>query len=172
MNNLASYLAEEKQAKHKGGLYHKIQVNLAYNSNRIEGSKLTEEQIRYIFETRTIGFRDEEAIPVDDIIETSNHFVVFDYLLDPLNNQLSNELIKKFQDGNGRVGRLIIFRECLKNSIIPFIIDERQKQFYYRGLREFDTVRSHLLDTCLSSQDVYIEWIKYFYGENEEKDLF
>jgi Fic family protein len=239
MNNLASSLTEEKQAKRKGGLYHKTQVNLAYNSSRIEGSKLTEEQTRYIFETRTIGFKDEEAVPVDDIIETSNHFVAFDYMLDTLNNQLSCELIKKvhsilktgtsdvqkswlavgdwkklanevggmqttkpenvetemqelnnwynsineikleniieyhyrfekihpFQDGNGRVGRLIMFRECLKSNIIPFIIDERHKQFYYRGLREFDTVRGYLLDTCLSAQDTYTEWVKYFYGE-------
>jgi Fic family protein len=238
MNNLAAYLAEEKQAKRKGGLYHKTQVNFAYNSNKIEGSRLTEEQTRYIFETRTIGFKDEEAIPVDDIIETSNHFVAFDYLLDTLNNQLSNELIKKFhsilktgvsdaqkawfavgdwkklanevggmqtakpenveedmlelnngynsineikfeniieyhyhfekihpfQDGNGRVGRLIMFRECLKNSIIPFIMDERHKQFYYRSLREFGTTRGYLLDAYFSAQDVYTEWVKYFYG--------
>jgi Fic family protein len=239
MNKIAIYLTEEKQAKRKGGLYHKTQVNLAYNSNKIEGSRLTEEQTRYIFETRTIGFKDEEAIPVDDIIETSNHFVAFDYLLDTVNEPLSNNLIKKFhgilktgtsdaqkawfavgdwkkfanevggiettrpenveediqelnnwynsiakiifeniieyhyrfesihpfQDGNGRVGRLIMFRECLKNNIIPFIIDERHKQYYYRGLREFDTVRGYLIDTCLSAQDVYIEWVKYFYGE-------
>jgi len=239
MNKLATYLAEEKQAKRKGGLYHKTQVKLAYNSNRIEGSKLTEEQTRYIFETRTIGFKDEDAVPVDDIIETSNHFVAFDYLLDTVNEPLSNELIKKihsilktstsdaqkewfavgywkkranevgdiqttkpenvemdmqelnnwyhsidkiefeniveyhyrfenihpFQDGNGRVGRLILFRECLKNNIIPFIIDNEHKQFYYRGLREFATVRGYLLDTCLSAQDTYREWIKYFYKE-------
>jgi Fic family protein len=76
------------------------------------------------------------------------------------------ENIHPFQDGNGRVGRLIIFRECLKNNIIPFIIDERHKQYYYRGLREFATVRGYLLDTCLSAQDTYAEWVKYFYGEN------
>lgn len=239
MNNLTTYLTEEKQAKRKGGLYHKTQVNLAYNSNKIEGSKLTEEQTRYIFETRTIGFKDEDAVPVDDIIETSNHFVAFDYLLDTVNEPLSNNLIKKFhsilkistsdaqkawfavgdwkklanevggiqttkpenvevdmqelnnwyksiaeitfeniveyhyrferihpfQDGNGRVGRLIMFRECLRNDIIPFIIDEQHKQYYYRGLREFTTIRSYLLDTCLSAQDTYTEWVKYFYNE-------
>ena len=238
-HKLAAYLVEEKQAKLKGGLYHKTQVNLAYNSNRIEGSRLTEEQTRYIFETRTIGFKDEEALPVDDIIETSNHFVAFDYLLDTLNDTLSNKLIKKFhgilkagtsdaqkewfaignwkklanevsgiettkpediekemrrlnkwyhslseisfeniieyhyrfekihpfQDGNGRIGRLIMFRECLINNIIPFIIDERHKQFYYRGLHEFASVRGYLLDTCLSAQDVYGEWVKYFYEQ-------
>ncbi|MDR1562067.1 MAG: cell filamentation protein Fic, partial [Dysgonamonadaceae bacterium] len=93
-NELTAYLTEEKQAKRKGGLYHKTQVNLAYNSNRIEGSRLTEEQTRYIFETRTIGFKDEDAVPVDDIIETSNHFVAFDYLLDTVNEPLSNNIIK------------------------------------------------------------------------------
>ena len=238
MGNLSKYIIEEKQASRKGGLYHKTQVNLAYNSNRIEGSKLTEEQTRYIFETRTIGFRDEEAVPVDDIIETSNHFVAFDYLLDTLELLLDNDIIKKFhqilktgtsdatkswfsvgdwkklpnevggiettlpqdveaemkklnewyhsiqavsfediveyhyrfekihpfQDGNGRVGRLLMFRECLKNDVIPFIINEQYKQFYYRGLREFTSVRGYLLDTCLSAQDTYSEWVNYFYG--------
>ena len=238
MNNLLAHLKEEKKAKRKGGLYHKTQVNLAYNSNRIEGSKLTEEQTRYIFETRTIGFKDQEAVPVDDIIETSNHFIAFDYLLDTIDKPLSNNLIKEFhrilktgtsdstkewfnvgkwkkmpnevggietslpknvqknmnelglwynslneivfeniveyhfrfetihpfQDGNGRVGRLIMFRECLKNNIIPFIIDNEHKQFYYRGLKEFENVREYLIDTCLSAQDTYKEWVKYFYG--------
>ena len=232
-------------------MYHKTQVNLAYNSNRIEGSKLTEEQTRYIFETRTIGFKDEEAVPVDDIIETSNHFVAFDYLLDTLETPLSSDLLKAFhrivktgtsdaakswfevgdwkklpnevggikttlpenveaeinklndwynsvchygldpqspeysktlfenvveyhyrfekihpfQDGNGRVGRLLMFRECLKNNIIPFIIDDTHKQFYYRGLKEFDRVRGYLIDTCRSAQDTYTEWVKNFYHE-------
>jgi len=235
---LRAYLKEEKDAKRKGGLYHKTQVNLAYNSNRIEGSKLTEEQTRFIFETRTIGFKEQEAVPVDDIIETSNHFVTFDYLLDSIDTPFTNTLIKKFhsilktstadaskawfmvggwkkrpnevggmattlpkdvendmnrlnewynsinkitfeniveyhyhfekihpfQDGNGRVGRLIMFRECLKNDIIPFIIDDNHKQFYYRGLREFAKVRGYLLGTCLSAQDRYKEWVDYFYG--------
>lgn len=208
--HLLTALQEEKQTKRKGDLYHKTQVYFAYHSNRIEGSKLTEDQTRYIFETRTIGFKDQEAVPVDDIIETSNHFVAFNFLLDSINEPLSNDLIKKihtilkastsdaakdwfnvgewkklpnevggnptalpenvekemkdlknwyhsirritfediieyhyrfeeihpFQDGNGRVGRLIMFRECLKNNIIPFIIDNDHKQFYYRELRE------------------------------------
>ena len=238
MNKLLTNLKEEKQAKRKGGLYHKTQINLTYNSNRIEGSKLTEEQTRYIFETRTIGFKDQEAIPVDDIIETSNHFVAFDFLLDTIDEPLSNAIIKKFhstlktstsdstkewfnvgewkklpnevggtettlpqnvetdmnklnewynsickidlenvveyhyrfekihpfQDGNGRVGRLIMFRECLKNNITPFIIDDNYKQFYYRGLKEFENVRGYLIDTCLSAQDTYEEWVKYFFG--------
>jgi len=96
LNGISTYLKEEKDAKRKGGLYHKTQVNLAYNSNRMEGSKLTEEQTRYIFETRTIGFKDQEAVPVDDIIEASNHFVAFDYLLDTIGLPLSNALIKEF----------------------------------------------------------------------------
>jgi Fic family protein len=239
MENLFTYLKDEKDTKRKGGLYHKTQVNLAYNSNRIEGSKLTEEQTRYIFETRTIGFKDQEAVPVDDIIETSNHFVAFDYLLDTIDKPFSNAIVKKFhtvlktstsdatkewfmvgewkklpnevsgtattlpqnvennmnklnewynsidkitfeniieyhyrfekihpfQDGNGRVGRFIMFRECLKHNITPFIIDDNHKQFYYRGLKEFANVRGYLMDTCLSAQDTYKEWVKYFYGK-------
>ncbi|HAT77462.1 MAG TPA: cell filamentation protein Fic, partial [Flavobacterium sp.] len=94
--SIKSHLQEEKQAKLKGMLYHKTQVNLAYNSNKMEGSKLTEEQTRYIFETRTIGFKDQEAVPVDDIIETSNHFVAFDYLIETIDEPLSNEVIKAF----------------------------------------------------------------------------
>jgi Fic family protein len=239
MNKLLTYLKEEKAAKRKGGLYHKTQVNLAYNSNRMESSRLTEEQTRYIFETRTIGFKDEEAVPVDDIIETSNHFVAFDCLLDTVDMPLSNasvkafhrilktgtsdavkewfnvgewkklpnevggtetalpqnvenemdklnrwynslseisfenvveyhyrfEKIHPFQDGNGRVGRLIMFRECLRNNITPFIIDDSHKQFYYRGLREFENTRGYLMDTCLSAQDTYKTWVEYFYGK-------
>ncbi|MDR1290916.1 MAG: Fic family protein [Planctomycetaceae bacterium] len=239
MNKLLTYLKEEKEAKRKGGLYHKTQVNLAYNSNKIEGGKLTEEQTRSIFETRSIGFKEQEAVLVDDIIETSNHFVAFDYLLDTIDTPFSNAIIKTFhrilktstsdavkewfnvgewkklpnevsgtktalpqnvetdmnklnkwyhslskiefeniieyhyrfekihpfQDGNGRVGRLILFRECLKNNIIPFIIDDNHKQFYYRGLKEFANIRGYLIDTCLSAQDTYKEWTKYFYGD-------
>ena len=242
MTKLSTYLQEEKQAKRKGGLYHKTQVSLAYNSNRIEGSRLTEEQTRYIFETRTIGFKDEEAVSVDDIIETSNHFIAFDALLDTVGEPLSNahikafhrilktgtsdatkewfrvgewkrlpnevggtettlphdveaemnrlgdwygslpkitfediveyhyrfEKIHPFQDGNGRVGRLILFRECLRNDVVPFIIDDARKQFYYRGLKEFPTVREFLMDTCRSAQDVYREWIKYFCGGSDK----
>lgn len=109
-NSLAHKLVEEKQSKFHGGLYHKTQVNLTYNSNRIEGSRLTEEQTRYIFETRTIGFKDQEAVPVDDII-----------------------------------------------------IDETHKQFYYRGLNEFERLPDYLMDTCRSAQDTYEQWINYFY---------
>lgn len=238
-NSLANKLIEEKKSRFHGGLYHKIQVNLTYNSNRIEGSRLTEEQTRYIFETRTIGFKDEEAVPVDDIIESTNHFVAFDFLLDTLHQPLSAEIIKEFhrilksgtadalkawfalgnwkklpnevggaettkpenveneidqlnewylkrentnfetiveyhyrfekihpfQDGNGRVGRLILFRECLKHNVVPFIINETHKQFYYRGLKEFERVPGYLIDTCLSAQDTFQQWINYFYPE-------
>lgn len=206
MGRLTEFLIEEQQAKRKGGIYHKTQVQPAYNSNRIEGSRLTEEQTRYIFETRTIGFRDQEAVPVDDIIETSNHFIAFDNLLRTINEPLTEEVIKEFhrtlktgttdaqlsylnvgdykklanevggmetckpaevakemlnlntwyndqnevnihtlaeyhwhferihpfQDGNGRVGRLILFRECLRNNIMPFIIDNEHKGNYIK----------------------------------------
>lgn len=236
MNRLTTFLIDEQQAHRKGGIYHKTQVQLAYNSNRIEGSKLTEEQTRYIFETRTIGFRDQEAVPVDDIIETSNHFVAFDYLLQTISEPLSEELIKElhrilksgtadaqkpyfnvgdykqlanevggretakpadvaremhslqewycsvsdvtiltlaeyhwrfecihpFQDGNGRVGRLILFRECLRHSIMPFVIDNDHKMYYYRGLSEFGRTPGFLVGTMQSAQDVYQAWIKYF----------
>lgn len=239
MNKLTAFLIDEQLAHRKGGLFHKTQVQFAYHSNRIEGSKLTEEQTRYIFETRTIGFKDQEAVPVDDIIETTNHFVAFDHLLrtiaDPLSEelikdfhrilktctadaqkpyfnvgdykQLSNEVggretckpadvaremqslhrwynaqkevsihtlaeyhwkfesIHPFQDGNGRVGRLILFRECLRHSIMPFVIDNEHKMFYYRGLSEFKHTPGFLIGTMQSAQDVYEAWIKYF---NEE----
>ncbi|MEI6823530.1 MAG: Fic family protein [Bacteroidota bacterium] len=236
---LAKKLLGEKRDKFHGGLYHKTQVNLAYNSNRIEGSKLTEEQTRYIFETRTIGFKDQEAVPVDDIIETSNHFVAFDIMLETIEVPLDASIIKQFhsilkagtedsrkswfgvgewkklpnevggietslpenvtgdiehllkwyksvenigieeivafhnrferihpfQDGNGRVGRLIMFRECLRQNVVPFIIDDNHKQFYYRGLSEFERVPEYLLDTCRSAQDTYQNWLNYFIRE-------
>lgn len=239
MNKLTELLIDERKAKRKGGIYHKTQVKLAYNSNRIEGSKLTEEQTRYIFETRTIGFKEQEAVPVDDIIETTNHFVAFDYLIDTISQPLSIDIIKQFhkiiksstsdaqkpyfnvgdwkklanevgearttlpedvdremhdlsdwyasqknvsietlakyhfyfesihpfQDGNGRVGRLILFRECLRNDIVPFVIDNDHKTFYYRGLREFEHAPSYLVDTMKSAQDTYAEWLKYFSTE-------
>lgn len=233
------FLIDEQQSHRKGGLYHKTQVQLAYNSNRIEGSKLTEEQTRYIFETRTIGFKDQDALPVDDIIETANHFVAFDFLLHTIEEPLSEKIIKEFhrilksgtadaqksyfnvgdykklanevgghetcipahvanemkslqewyhaqkdatihtlaeyhwrfesihpfQDGNGRVGRLILFRECLRHSIMPFVIGNEHKMYYYRGLSEFKQIPEFLVGTMQSAQDVYETWIKYF---NEE----
>lgn len=239
MNKLTSFLIDEQHTHRKGGLYHKTQVQLAYNSNRIEGSKLTEEQTRYIFETRTIGFKDQDSVPVDDIIETVNHFVAFDYLLRTVNEPLSEEMMKEFhrilktgtadaqkpyfnvgnykklanevggretcrpadvakemkslqewyltqndvtintlaeyhwrfenihpfQDGNGRVGRLILFHECLRHSIMPFVIDNEHKMYYYRGLSEFGQMPGFLIGTMQSAQDVYEAWVRYF---NEE----
>ncbi|AEF83284.1 Fic family protein [Leadbettera azotonutricia] len=226
----------------KGGLYHVTQIKLCYNSNRIEGSRLTEDQTRYIFETNTIDIPDGETANVDDIVETVNHFAAFDYLLTVSDKPLSEEIIKEFhrilktgtsdsrkewfkvgdykikpnvvgdtkttapakvqetiakllisynakptaafedivdfhhqferihpfQDGNGRVGRLIIFKECLKNDITPFIIDEEHKLFYYRGLKEFEHTPGYLLDTCRSAQDVYAEFINYFEGTGRQ----
>lgn len=231
-------LREEKKIKLKGGIYHQTQVRFAYNSNHIEGSKLTEEQTQYIYETNTIGL-DKEPANIDDIIETVNHFQCFDYILDCAQDNLTENIIKKihlilksntsdsrlewfnvgdykqrsnmvgdikttqpgrvkkdiqkllfeynqldnisfndiidfhyyfekihpFQDGNGRVGRLIIFKECLKYNIIPFIIDERHKLYYYRGLKEFENERGYLTDTCLSAQDLYKELMEYFIEE-------
>lgn len=236
MNSLTSFLIDEQKAHRKGGLYHKTQVQLAYNSNRIEGSKLSEEQTRYIFETRTIGLSGQEVVSVDDIIETTNHFIAFDYLLKTISEPLSEKIIKEFhrllktgtadaqkdyfkvgdwktlanevggretcrpeevageiaalnkwygdqhditigtlaeyhwrferihpfQDGNGRVGRLILFRECLHNDIMPFVIDNEHKLYYYRGLAEFSSTPGFLVGTMQSSQDTYAAWIKYF----------
>lgn len=236
---LLDQLREEKRIRLKGGLYHQTQVKLAYNSNHMEGSRLTEDQTRYIYETNTIGLGQEPA-NVDDIIETVNHFQCFDYILDCAGDVLTEKIIKKihsilksstsdsrlewfcvgdykqrpnmvgdlqttspgkvegemqklllayqkknrisfhdivefhyhfekihpFQDGNGRVGRLILFKECLKYNIVPFIIDERHKLYYYRGLKEFENERGYLTDTCLSAQDAYKELLEYFINEN------
>lgn len=231
-------LREEKRIKLKGGIYHQTQVKLAYNSNHMEGSKLTEDQTRYIYETNTIGV-EKEPVNIDDVIETVNHFQCFDYILDCAEDVLTENIIKKihlllksntsdsylewfnvgdykkrpnmvgnskttppsrvkkemqrllfeyqqkeivtleniiefhhhfekihpFQDGNGRVGRLIIFKECLKYNIVPFIIDERHKLYYYRGLKEFENERGFLTDTCLSAQDAYKKLLEYFTEE-------
>jgi Fic family protein len=245
MGILLKRLREEKEMKLKGGIYHLTQIKLCYNSNRIEGTRLTEDQTRYIFETNTICTGDKEAADVDDIIETKNHFVCFDYILDKADLPLSEEIVKSihkilktattdaarewfrvgdykarpnivgdiettpprevksamqrllyeynqkervvfedvvkfhyhferihpFQDGNGRVGRLILFKECLKNEIIPFIIDEEHKQFYYRGLREFNRTPGYLRDTCLSAQDTYKEFLNYFAIGEDKPDI-
>jgi Fic family protein len=233
---LLKMLKEEKDMKLKGGLYHLTQIKLAYNSNRIEGSKLSEDQTRYIYETNTIGMEADKSTNIDDIIETINHFQCFEYMLECAGDVLSETMIKNyhkilkgntsdsrvdwfkvgdyktkanmvgdskttppakvgseiakllfeynaketitfedivefhydfeaihpFQDGNGRVGRVIIFKECLKNGITPFIIENEQKQFYYRGLKEFKNEKGFLMDTCLSAQDRYAEIVKYF----------
>ena len=238
MGKILSKLLEEGKFGLRGGLLNKTQIKFAYHTNRIEGSKLTEEQTRYIFETKTIGF-DTDGLPVDDIIEANNHFRAFDYLLDTIDAPLSNEIIKEyhrilksgisdafrdyfnvggwkkipnevanmettkpedvevemtellenylsksivtfediitfhykfeaihlFQDGNGRVGRLIMFRECLKHDIMPFIISDEMKLYYYRGLKEFTNDSVYLIDTCGAAQDTYEAWVKYFYPE-------
>lgn len=233
--NLLERLRAEKKASVKGGIYHKIQIELTYNSNHIEGSKLTHDQTRYIFETNTIG-AENDAINVDDIIETANHFKCIDMVIDNATYRLTEKFIKElhftlksgtsdsrknwfnvgeykklpnevggketakpedtankiktilkdynqkdehtleeiidfhyrfetihpFQDGNGRVGRLIMFKECLKNNIVPFIIDEDLKMFYYRGLSEWNTEKGYLTDTCLAAQDKFKMYLEYF----------
>lgn len=236
--HLLTVLREEKLNRSKGGIYHQTQIKLAYNTNRMEGSKLSEEQTRYIFETNTFYLENGETTTnVDDILETINHFSCFDYMLNIADEPLSEEHIKKFhsllkyntsdakkswfnvgdyklkpnivggiettlpsevphemkklletyhkkklisindiiefhfqfeqihpfQDGNGRVGRLILFKECLLNNIIPFIIEDEFKFFYYRGLSQYPTIKEYLVDTCLSAQDNYKNMIDYFF---------
>ncbi|MHA6533939.1 Fic family protein [Paenibacillus sp. BAC0078] len=236
---LLELLQEEMKMGLKGGLYHQTQIKLAYNSNRIEGSRLSEDQTRYIFETNTINVEPEETASVDDIIETVNHFACFDYMLAHAQEDLSEEMIKEFhrilkrntsderkdwfrvgeykarpnvvgdmktaapgkvagvmgklltayhqkpgvlfediidfhyefecihpfQDGNGRVGRIIMFKECLKYDILPFIIGHEHKLFYYRGLKEYPVEKGYLLDTCLSAQDRYEAEVDYFFPD-------
>lgn len=233
-NKILQVLKEEKYAKISGGLYHETQVRLTYNSNRIEGSKLSEDQTRLIFETNTIGA--EEGVPVDDIIETANHFRAIDYIIDCAEEPLTEDIIKElhkilkigtkdshlswfnvgeykaranvvggqettppsnvareikklliaytqisdmniegiiqfhhdfekihpFQDGNGRVGRLIAFKECLRFNIVPFIIEDSKKMFYYRGLKEWNSEKGFLIETCLDGQDTYKALLRYF----------
>ncbi len=235
LRSLLDVLIEEKQAQIHGGIYHKIQIELTYNSNHIEGSRLTQDQTRYIFETNTIGATDS-GIRVDDIIETSTHFRCIDEIIENAKSQLSEKFIKHlhfilktgtsdakkdwfavgdykklpnevggvdttlpenvakemkkildyynkkdnvtvediiefhvqferihpFQDGNGRVGRLIMFKECLKHNIVPFIIEDDIKMFYYRGLKEWNVERGFLIDTCLSAQDKFKKFLDYF----------
>ena len=235
VETLLSILQEEKRTKYAGGIYHKTQIDLTYNSNHIEGSRLTHDQTRYMFETNTIGV-ENEVLNVDDVIETSNHFRCIDLIIDHAASTLSEHFIKKlhhilktgtsdsredwfavgeykrlpnevggmqtslpeevadrmkallsdynavpkktlddildfhvrferihpFQDGNGRVGRLIMFKECLKYNIVPFIIEENLKLFYYRGLKEWYNEKGYLTDTCLTAQDKYKAYLDYF----------
>lgn len=234
--SLLDILREQKAMKMKGSIYHKTQIDLTYNSNHIEGSRLTHEQTRYIFETNTIGVHADETVNVNDIIETANHFHCIDLIIDRAEEPLSEELIKTlhgilksgtsdsrkdwfavgdykrlpnevggektcepelvhdsmsrllaeynskpqhtfvdildlhvrfeiihpFQDGNGRVGRLVMFKECLRSGIVPFIITDELKMFYYRGLREWGHIDGYLTDTCLSAQDQYKAALDYF----------
>lgn len=233
--NLLEFLRGEKAGKVTGGIYHKVQIELTYHSNHIEGSRLTHDQTRYIYETNTIGM-ENEAVNVDDIIETVNHFRCIDMVIEHANQMISQSFIKQlhftlkngtsdsrkdwfavgvykkfpnevggrsttlpkdveeemgkllksyrmkkektfediiefhyafesihpFQDGNGRVGRLLLFKECLRNNIVPFIIDEELKLFYYRGLKFWKEERGYLLDTCLAAQDQFKKYLDYF----------
>ena len=232
---LLEALREQKVSKLKGSIYHRTQIDLTYNSNHIEGSQLTHDQTRYIFETNTIGITDS-AINVDDVLETVNHFRCIDYIIDHTEERLTEAFIKQlhlllktgtsdsrkdwfvvgdykrlpnevggqetcapeevhkqmkalladynhnrqksledildfhvrfeqihpFQDGNGRVGRLLMFKECLANDIVPFIITDELKMFYYRGLREWGHINGYLTDTCLTAQDQYKDLLNYF----------
>lgn len=232
---LLKALREQKATHLKGGIYHTTQIELTYNSNHIEGSQLTYDQTRYIYETNTIGIT-ERAINVDDIIETINHFRCIDYIIDHTEERMTEEMVKHlhlilktgtsgsfkewfavgeykrlpnevggqktcppeevhkrmkvllneynskkkisledildfhvrferihpFQDGNGRVGRLLLFKECLANNIVPFIITDELKMFYYRGLREWGHLNGYLTDTCLTAQDHYKNTLKYY----------
>lgn len=231
-------LREQQQMRIKGGIYHRTQIDMTYNSNHIEGSRLTHQQTRYIFETNTIGFEEENGLClyVDDIIETTNHFRCIDLIIARAEETLTESFIKElhsilkngtsdstkewfavgeykrlpnevggnetvlpenvhnemktllkeynskkqkrfedildfhqkfenihpFQDGNGRIGRLIMFKECLANGFVPFIITEELKMFYYRGLREWTHLKGYLLDTCLTAQDNYKSLLDYF----------
>lgn len=232
---LLDILREQKSNKYSGGIYHKTQIDLTYNSNHMEGSRLTHDQTRYIFETNTIGV-ENEVLNVDDVIETANHFRCIDKIIDHAKAALTEKFIKElhltlksgtsdsrkdwfalgdykkmpnevggmatvlpeevadkmkalltaynakeektfedildfhvkferihpFQDGNGRVGRLIMFKECLKYNIVPFIIEDNLKLFYYRGLKEWDNEKGYLTDTCLNAQDRYKAYLDYF----------
>ena len=232
---LLDILKQEKDSRYSGGIYHKTQIELTYNSNHMEGSRLTHDQTRYIFETNTIGVS-EEGINVDDVIETTNHFRCVDIIIDNAKATLTEKFIKElhfilksgtsdcrkdwfkvgdykklpnevggmattapeevsnelkkilkeyktkknksledildfhvkferihpFQDGNGRVGRLIMFKECLKYNIVPFIIEDNLKMFYYRGLKEWNEEQGFLKDTCLTAQDRYKQNLDYF----------
>lgn len=232
---LLEILQHEKAARYSGGIYHKTQIEMTYNSNHIEGSRLTHDQTRYIFETNTIGVTGE-AVNVDDVIETANHFRCIDFIIEHAKSALTEKMIKElhlmlktgtsdarqdwfavgaykkmpnevggmattmpedvaaemqallaaysakkaktledildfhvrferihpFQDGNGRVGRLIMFKECLKYGIVPFIIEDNLKMFYYRGLKEWDREKGYLTDTCLTAQDRYKAYLDYF----------
>ena len=232
---LLDILVEEKKAKLHGGIYHKIQIELTYNSNHIEGSRLTHDQTRYIYETNTIGVTDQ-TVRVDDVIETANHFRCIDHIIDKANSNITESLMKQlhfilkngtsdsrldwftvgeykklpnevggqettppelvvseirnlldwynsievktfkdilefhyrfecihpFQDGNGRVGRLLLFKECLKHNIVPFVIDEQLKLYYYRGLKEWKREPGFLTDTCYAAQDKFKAWLDYF----------
>ena len=233
-NVLLQTLRDEKQIRMPGGLYHELQIRMTYNSNHIEGSRLSEDQTRMIFETNTVDVAG--GVPVDDIIETVNHFRAMDYVIDKAEEPLTEDMIKElhrilkqgtkdavlgwfaigdykkranvvggretaaprevparmiallsgyealhsvtihdiirfhhdferihpFQDGNGRVGRLIALKECLRHAIVPFIIEDAKKMFYYRGLSEWEREKGYLTDTCLDGQDTFKKMMAMF----------
>ena len=235
MTPLLVRLQEERASRMPGGIYHKVQVELTYNSNHMEGSRLTREQTRLIFETKTIG-TEGGTVRIDDVIEAANHFRCVDYVVDHTFDPLSERIVKDlhrilksstsdadrdcfavgdykllpnevggcnttppedvshemkravtsyeklpthalddiidfhvaferihpFQDGNGRVGRLIMFKECLRHAITPFVIADDMKLFYYRGLAQWDSEKGWLRDTCLSAQDTFKVWMDYY----------
>ena len=160
--NFLETLQEEKSSNLRGGIYHKTQIQFTYNTNRIEGSKLSEEQTRYIYETNTLFTENgEETTNINELLKNyneKNNIKVFDII----EFHYGFESIHPFQDGNGRVGRLIMFKECLKHNIVPFIIADEFKFFYYRGLSEYPKVKGYLTDTCLPAQDKYVELMNYF----------
>lgn len=234
-HNLLETLKLEKESQIKGGIYHKLQIEMTYNSNHMEGSKLTHDETRYIYETKTIGI-EGNVVKIDDIMETVNHFRCIDLAIDFASRKLSESFIKQlhlilknntedskkpwfkvgdyklvenlagdretvhpdevkeemkkllsnylmkdehsfeeivafhveferihpFQDGNGRVGRLIAFKECLKNNIVPFIILDSKKMFYYRGLKNWNQEHGWLIDACLDGQDTVKAYLDYF----------
>lgn len=240
---ILAVLREQKEMKMKGNLYHNTQITMTYNTNHIEGSRLSEEQTRYIYETNTLLADKDTVTDIDDIIETTNHFKLFDYMLDVADKKITEKMIKEFhkilkqgtsdskkdwfavgdykklanevgglktsspknvekdmqklldwynslkkvtikeiiefharfeiihpfQDGNGRVGRLIAFKECLKHNIVPFIILDRDKLFYYRGLNQYQTnkEKGYLIDTCLNAQDQYAYMVKKYLSDEE-----
>ena len=233
---LLARLREELSARTSGGIYHKVQVELTYNSNHMEGNRLTHDQTRLIFETSTIG-PEGKSVRVDDVIEASNHFRCIDYVITHADDALSESLLKDlhrilktstsdsgrdwfavgyykllpnevggrettapedvarevrglissyetnraatledivsfhvslerihpFQDGNGRVGRLVMFKECLRHGVTPFVIGDDTELFYYRGLSRWDAERGWLMDTCLAAQDTFKGWLDYFH---------
>ena len=233
-NEILQILRDEKDVRLSGGLYHELQVRMTYNSNHIEGSKLSEDQTRLIFETNTVDVGD--SVPVDDILETVHHFRAIDYVIDVAEEELTEDIIKKlhyilkhdtkdsmlswfavgdykkranvvggrkttkpadvhkamkalleeyntkekktiediitlhaefeyihpFQDGNGRVGRLVALKECLHHNLIPFIIEDSKKAYYYRGLTEWKKEKGWLIDTCLDGQDTFKNLLDLF----------
>ena len=232
---LLKRLQEEKESRTKGGIYHRVQIDLTYNSNHIEGSRLTKEQTRYIFETNTLGITSEDT-RIDDILETVNHFRCIDYIIDHATDKITEPHIKQlhlllktntsdsqkswfavgdykrlpneiggeettspeevhkrikdllvgynalktvefdeildfhvqferihpFQDGNGRIGRLLMFWQCLQSNIVPFIITEKLRLFYYRGIQHWGRINGYLRDTCLTAQDEFKRVLDYF----------